>query len=346
MPGCVFALAGVFCFRQILSLFFLCVRSKFQIFVRETINFLEMKIERLYGAIMFMAFVAFVMASCKKTEKPSVAVIEDGIRFCESTLPYGDGVLIANFGTDELNPLNSEGKGYIVLWKEGEGVRTVVPADGNLSAPKGMFERDNYLYVCDVNKVAVYNLNGDSCSFVRAIAFPEGNLFVNDLAATDTVLYASVTNTDKIFKIDISDVSNPGEAVEWLSLPGPNGLSVSGNEMFVASYPADGNTRDVHVIYRIPDVNAPVPEKVISASGQYDGIVLSEDKSSLYVSNWTPAGVSKINLATGEITPVSVDVETPLVGPADMSLSGGKIYIPDLPNSRVVVIDATGCGDK
>ena len=104
-----------------------------------------MKIERLCGAIMFMAFVAFVMVSCKKTEKPSVAVIEDGIRFCESTLPYGDGVLIANFGTDELNPLNSEGKGYIVLWKEGEGVRTVVPADGNLAAPKGMFERANYL---------------------------------------------------------------------------------------------------------------------------------------------------------------------------------------------------------
>ena len=36
-----------------------------------------MKIERLCGAIMFMAFVAFVMVSCKKTEKPSVAVIDD-----------------------------------------------------------------------------------------------------------------------------------------------------------------------------------------------------------------------------------------------------------------------------
>lgn len=37
-----------------------------------------------------------------------VAIVQDGIRFCESTYPYNGGILIANFGTSELNPLNSE----------------------------------------------------------------------------------------------------------------------------------------------------------------------------------------------------------------------------------------------
>lgn len=32
-------------------------------------------------------------------------------------------------------------------------------------------------------------------------------------------------------------------------------------------------------------------------------------------------------------------METPLVGPADISVSEGKIYIPDLPNSRVLVVE-------
>ena len=35
---------------------------------------------------------------------------------------------------------------------------TLVPADGNLNAPKGMFMRDNQLYICDVNKIVVYDL--------------------------------------------------------------------------------------------------------------------------------------------------------------------------------------------
>lgn len=305
-----------------------------------------MRIGKLCVFVFCVAFVLFAAGSCKDAEKPSVAVVDEGLRFCESTLPYGDGLLVANFGTDELNPLNGEGKGYVVFWKEGDGVKTVVPADGNLSAPKGMFARDSYLYICDVNKVVVYKLLRDSCSFVRSIVFPEGNLFVNDLAASDSLLYASVTNTDKIFRIDIGDIANPGEAVEWLSLPGPNGLCISGNEMFVASYPADGNTKEGNVVYRISDLNSPEPQKLISVAGQYDGIVLSGDKSALFVSNWTPAGLSRIDLKTGAVSPVRVDVEMPLAGPADMSANGGKIYIPDLPNSRVVVIDELDAWDK
>ena len=34
-------------------------------------------------------------------------------------------------------------------------------------------------------------------------------------------MYVSVTNTDKIFKIDITDPANPGEPQEWITIPGP-----------------------------------------------------------------------------------------------------------------------------
>lgn len=296
-----------------------------------------MNASRLIGLIMIPATVMALTFSCKTTDDTSVKVIDNGIMFCESTLPYEGGILIANFGTEELNPLNNEGKGYIVLWKDGE-TKTLVPADGNLSAPKGMFCRDNYLYVCDVNKVAVYRLDSDSCTFVKDIIFPDGNLFVNDLAADGNSLYASVTNTGMIFRIDITDISAPGAAMEWHEVPGPNGMLISDGCMYVVSYPADGNTTDQHVIYRIPDLNNPAHEKIITAPGQYDGIALSSDSSALYVTNWTPAELIRINIETGETEPVAVDIDTPLAGPADMSLTGGKIYIPDLPNSRVIVI--------
>lgn len=61
-----------------------------------------------------------VLNSCQSNKKKSISddtaiavqdterVITDGIRFCESTYPYQGGLLIANFGTEQLNPLNDE----------------------------------------------------------------------------------------------------------------------------------------------------------------------------------------------------------------------------------------------
>lgn len=267
----------------------------------------------------------------------SVKIENNGIRFCESTYPYNDGILVANFGTEALNPLNTEGKGYILFVKDGKS-ETVVPADGNLSAPKGMFMHDGYLYVCDVNKIVVYNLNKKGENPV-AIQFPEGNLFVNDLVADKDFLYASVTNTDKIFRIDISNPAAPGKPQEWTSVAGPNGLLMVGGAMYVASYPADGVTKDINVVYRISDLGNPNPEKFIEVSGQYDGIALSKDGKSIYLTNWSPAQISRLNLSDKSLVPLKLDLQEPLVGPADITVAGGKIYIPDLPNSRVVIVD-------
>ena len=137
------------------------------------------------------------MSSCQgkksnvaaKAEEPTI--ITDSIRFCESTYPYDGGILIANFGTEQLNPLNTEGKGYIVFAKDGKN-NILIPADGNLSAPKGMFIKNNYLFICDVNKIVVYNLNKKE-ETPQTIRFPEDDLFINDLAASGNYLYASVT---------------------------------------------------------------------------------------------------------------------------------------------------------
>lgn len=267
----------------------------------------------------------------------SVKIENEGIRFCESTYPYNNGILVANFGTEALNPLNTEGKGYILFVKDGKS-EVVVPADGNLSAPKGMFLRDGYLYICDVNKVVVYNISKKGTKPVT-IQFPVGNLFVNDLVADKNYLYASVTNTDKIFRIDISNPAAPGKPQEWATVAGPNGLLMVDGKMYVASYPADGVTKDVNVVYRIKNLSNPSPEKFIEVSGQYDGIALSKDRKSIYLTNWTPAQISRLNLSDKSLVPLELNLQEPLIGPADITVANGKIYIPDLPNSRVVIVD-------
>lgn len=279
---------------------------------------------------------ALLLSACATTPPaPEVTIFSDGLRFCESTYPYNGGLLVANFGSTQLDPLNSEGKGYIVFYKDGTS-EVLIPADGNLSGARGMYVRGSHLFICDVNKIVVYNLAAKE-EAPQVIVLPEGEAFVNDLAADGNTLYASVTNTGHIFRLDISDPAHVGTPELWLSIPGPNGLVIRDGAMYVATYSPDGEAKSDNVIYRIGDLSNPEAEPFVSVPGQYDGIAFSGDGKWLYVTNWTPAGISRINMQTREITPVALSLEQPLVGPADMTVADGKIYIPDLPNSRVVI---------
>lgn len=262
--------------------------------------------------------------------------ISKGVRYCESTYPYNGGILIANFGSDQLNPLNTDGKGYILFHKNGK-TEVLIATDGHLSAPKGMLAHKGFLYVCDVNKVVVYNLIKKETK-PYTIQLPEGHLFANDLVTDGNYLYISVTNTNTIFRVDISQTPKIGTPETWVSVAGPNGLLLHENTLYIASYPADGKTTDNHVIYRISNLKAPSPEKWIETPGQYDGLALSSDGKSIYVTNWTPAQIARIDFATRTITPLDVQLAQPLTGPADITVKDNHIYIPDLPNSRVVVI--------
>lgn len=290
------------------------------------------KIMKLFAVALVLNLFAISCDCSKRSE----TTIEGGLKFCESTYSYNGGVLIANFGAEALNPLNNEGKGYISYFKDGD-VSVFIDADTNLSAPKGMFEKDGYLYICDVNKIVVYNLNSIN-EAPKTVLFPEGELFVNDIAYSDGSIFVSVTNTGNIYKIGINNPATIELSAPqlWANVIGANGLLVDNGKMYVASYPANGVTTEDNVVYIIDDIATPQPQKLIQASGQYDGLAISEDKELLYVSNWSPAGVIAVNLSTKEIEPVSTLAE--LVGPADISVVNGALFIPDLPNSRVVVV--------
>ncbi|MHB9056365.1 MAG: LVIVD repeat-containing protein [Paludibacteraceae bacterium] len=270
-----------------------------------------------------------------KTDSLKEVVYTDQLRFCESVLPYNRGILIGNFGSSELNPLNKEGKGYIVYLKD-DSIKLFIKADGNLNAPRGMFEKDGYLFIADVNKVVVYNLM-DSAAKPVNIRFPKDELFVNDLAAEKNTLYASVTNTGNIFKIDISDLTklNAQKPVLWSNVVGANGILIDRAKMYVASYPAGGITTDENLIYIINDLQKPVAEQFISTAGQYDGIALSADKKILYVTNWSPEGLEAIDIQTKQINQVALT--TKVKGIADIYVVGNKIYIPDLAGSQLIV---------
>lgn len=269
------------------------------------------------------------------TGEPIVTEITEGVKFCESTLWNDSVLLITSFGGETLNPLNKDGKGYVMMYKDGKTSLLIAPG-GILNAPKGMAVKGGYLFICDVNQMVVYNLN-DLQAAPQKIVFPENDLFINDVKIQGDLLYVTVTNTGNIYTLNVSDPAGMlgQEPVLYTNIPGANGIELDSNIMYVASYPADGTTTDANVIYAINDINAPQPEKLITRTGQYDGLALSPDKSTLYFTSWVNGEVGKVNLATKE---ASLLVVPQMTGPADMAWHDGKLYIPDLPNSKVVVV--------
>ena len=273
------------------------------------------------------------MVSCVQN-KVQNTIFKDKIKFAESTFPYNGGILITNFGTKSLKPINSEGKGYILYFKN-DSINEFIPADGNLNAPKGMYIIQNHLFVADINRVVVYDLN-DKVDKPQIIAFPKNEMFVNDLTAKNDTLYISVSNTGNIYQLVISNISNiDNQTLKiFTNVVGANGLFIENNKMYIASYPANtGKVTDDNVVYVINDLKNPKPEKLINKPGMYDGIQISEDKNTLYVSNWTPVEIIGVNLKDKSIS--TVITNSKLKSVADFTYQNKTFYIPDLQGSRL-----------
>lgn len=277
-----------------------------------------------------------------------VYIVTEHIRFNEGTLPLKNGgILLSNFGTDTLDPLNKEGKGYIVLLDKDNKV--LFPASGVLNAPKGMAVKDGCLFVADVGCVVVYDMKRPELRPVK-IAFPEGESFVNDIVALGDFLLVSVTNTGHLYALDVKNCDavwsaqrpKPRKVAE---IPGANGLAEHEGTLFVASYDPNEQPGEQNVIYAI-DMAMPGAKPVNlpgARYGQYDGVAVSPDGSKLYFSNWKNAEgraeVGYIDLSPDKKNAVTIlDLGVELQGPADICISDGYLFVPDLPANKLYIV--------
>lgn len=287
--------------------------------------------------LLTAAALAVIATACGGGDRElQTTIYSEGLTFCEGSVPYGSTLLISNFGTEALNPLNTEGLGYIAQF-DGEKITEFIAPDGNLSAPKGMAIKGDYLYVADVAKVVIYNLK-EQGSAPTIVDMPAGNLFVNDIAISGDDAYISVTNSGKIFKLNIATPAEitAEDLTPYADVVGANGLVIDGESIYVASYPADGVTTEDNVIYKIENINTPEVAKLIEREGQYDG--LAKRGNRLYFTNWIDGEFGYVELDTKEVVIEKFGEGVAFAGPADISLLDGVIYLPDLPNSRIVKI--------
>lgn len=296
------------------------------------------------NVILFTVF-GLLLSFCQvkaQVYTPPPSMYTAGLKFCEGSVAYQNKILISNFGTDTLNPLNNEGKGYIIAIENGK-VKPFIKADGFMCAPKGMTIVGRHLFVADVQKVLVYDLHKLGQKPV-VINFPEGNKFVNDIIAVGDLLIVSVTDSGKLFGIDISNMDIISFAVPTVvgDVPGANGLALFDNLIYVASYNPKETPETENVIYvaNIFNPNAPLRKLITDLpAGQYDGIALNNDGTKIYFSAWStkenPKPAIYIYNLVNKTAARIVDLGVTFGGPADITVKNGVIWIPDLPNSRV-----------
>ena len=227
--------------------------------------------------------------------------------------------------------------------------RVLFPASGVLSAPKGMAVKDNCLFIADVGCVVVYNMKRSELAPVK-IPFPEGEVFVNDIEALGDFLLVSVTNTGHLFSLDVKNcdeiwTAQKPKPKKVADIPGANGLTEREGKLYVASYDPEGQPGEQNVIYVI-DMTVPgtKPVNLIgSRPGQYDGVAVTPDGSRLYFSNWMNADgkaeVGYVDLSAGKKNRVTIlDLGVELQGPADICISDGYLFIPDLPANKLYIM--------
>lgn len=291
----------------------------------------------LASSFLFMSTPDVSSATQQVTQKNSqVTAITENLRFPESVYPYNGGLLISNFGSENFSPRDDENKGYIIFWKDGK-TETIIPADGRLHAPTAMVVKDNFLFVCDLNCIKIFDLNKKN-SPCQVVPFPETEKVVNAMTLSGNTLYVTMTNPGHVYRLDVKNPAQMSgkQPEQWLEILGANGIAIRGKKMFVVSIPTDYKTVAAeNVIYQVENIRRPVAKKFDEIALLYDGVDISSDGKKLYVSDWKTASLTEIDIKTK--TRRIIFQETG-IGPADLAVADGIVYLPDMLGSRILMI--------
>ncbi len=193
-----------------------------------------------------------------------------------------------------------------------------------LNAPKGIAIQDDMLYIADLTRIVVINLdNGRLLDEIQV----GGAQFLNDIAVDKTSVWISDTKANALFRYQPAQKS-----LERLNVQGdlrsPNGLfGDESGSVWIAAWSG-----------AVLNLSRQGALQVFSTTPRYqglDGIQRLTDGRILVSDN--PAGIVYVLSPQGAPTEILKGLE----GPADFLLNGDLLLIPELTGNRVIARSVT-----
>ena len=227
--------------------------------------------------------------------------------------------------------------------KDGDGKVTAIGKSGNpepfakgLDDPKGLAASKNALFVADKVRIWKIDMQGKASVFVRAEAFPQPPLFLNDLVFDGRGnLYVSDTGDIEkggkgaIFRVTpagkvslvVSQAQNP-------SIKSPNGLLFENSGTLLVVDFASGE------LLRVSVAKGTV-EKVADGFGGGDGLA-RDATGMLYISDWKNGKVWKLNLKKKDAKPELYPRTFQASADIGLSKDGKFLLVPDMKAGTLV----------
>lgn len=212
-----------------------------------------------------------------------------GLEAPESVVAYKDFYLVSNVAGQ---PAEKNGLGYISQVNKKGQITNKKWAIG-FNAPKGLGIYGENLYVADIDVVALVDLNTGK---IKKKFKAEGATFLNDIEITSdgTVFITDTFGGNAIYRI------KDGKISLWLKndlLLYPNGLTIKGDELFVASWGVVTNSETFET--EVPGVLLAVSlqdksiRTLTEAFGNLDGLAMLGD--GFVVSDWISGNIIAID---------------------------------------------------
>ena len=230
------------------------------------------------------------------TDAPTSTSMDTGTDAATTGDDPGDGVVVVpGFMTPESVYWEPEGQRWYVSnivgalgEKDGLGWISRLDADGTLLAaqwvtgfdtPAGLRSFAGQLFVADIDELHVIDIA--SATITETIAIP-GAMFLNDVTVDGAgTVYVSDTVTNTIHRVQ------PGEApqvvVQDAGLQAPNGLSVLGDQLVVASIGSVGADEIVAPLFKL-DLGTASFAQFGSLTAKFDGV--EQDGADLLVTDF------------------------------------------------------------
>jgi hypothetical protein len=200
-----------------------------------------------------------------------------------------------------------------------------------LNAPKGMAINNKTLFIADLDRIVLVNI--ETGIKTDEIAFADKTVYLNDVFLLDeNTLLATVTNQHELYAItiDSKEIINLSNN----SLEGANGLCRNKNKIYVCGFSSKEKRKGSIYEY---DIESNKTTQLIKEIGHLDGMKLYHEK--LLVSDWgadyNHGKIWEIDLTTNQARIIFEDAG--LKNPSGFDILGDTLIMPCLDSGDILV---------